>query len=175
MIERRSVLKVLAGLVAAPGIVKVASLMPVKASLQPTSQVDVLFGSMRLRPEWAMEDLKRRFQESIEWRTKELAEQMADAVFAQGTQWSESNLFLKNIDDQYYEQFGAEGAKVGDTLRIRLPGDFTVAQTHRLDMSIIPQMRPVIPDTLALAAAAVAAAPAVLKTPVTRRFWSKSK
>lgn len=37
-----------------------------------------------------------------------------------------SNLFLRNIDKQYDDQFAREGAKIGDTLRIRLPNDYTV-------------------------------------------------
>lgn len=37
-----------------------------------------------------------------------------------------SNLFLRNIDKQYDDQFAREGAKIGDTLRIRLPNDYVV-------------------------------------------------
>lgn len=37
-----------------------------------------------------------------------------------------SNLFIQNIDTQYDPQFGVDGAKIGDTLRIRLPNDFTI-------------------------------------------------
>lgn len=37
-----------------------------------------------------------------------------------------SNMFLQNIDTQYDDQFAVDGAKIGDTLRIRLPNDFTV-------------------------------------------------
>lgn len=37
-----------------------------------------------------------------------------------------SNAFLKNIDTQYDSQFAREGAKIGTTLRIRLPNDYTV-------------------------------------------------
>lgn len=37
-----------------------------------------------------------------------------------------SNLFLRNIDTQYDDQFARDGAKIGDTLRIRLPNDYTV-------------------------------------------------
>jgi hypothetical protein len=38
-----------------------------------------------------------------------------------------SNLFIQNIDRQYDSRFAVEGAKIGDTLRIRLPNDYTVA------------------------------------------------
>jgi hypothetical protein len=38
-----------------------------------------------------------------------------------------SNAFIQNIDTQYSDQFAVDGAKIGDTLRIRLPNDYTVA------------------------------------------------
>jgi hypothetical protein len=37
-----------------------------------------------------------------------------------------SNDFIRNIDTQYSDEFAVEGAKIGDTLRIRLPNDYTV-------------------------------------------------
>lgn len=37
-----------------------------------------------------------------------------------------SSLFIMNMDTQYDDQFAVDGAKIGDTLRIRLPSDFTV-------------------------------------------------
>jgi hypothetical protein len=37
-----------------------------------------------------------------------------------------SNAFIQNIDTQYDNQFAVEGAKIGATLRIRLPNDYTV-------------------------------------------------
>lgn len=37
-----------------------------------------------------------------------------------------SNLFIMNVDTQYDDQFARDGAKIGDTLRIRLPSDFIV-------------------------------------------------
>ena len=37
-----------------------------------------------------------------------------------------SNMFIRNINTQYDDQFAIDGAKIGDTLRIRLPNDFTV-------------------------------------------------
>lgn len=37
-----------------------------------------------------------------------------------------SNLFIMNMDTQYDDQFAKDGAKIGDTLRIRLPSDFVV-------------------------------------------------
>ena len=37
-----------------------------------------------------------------------------------------SNLFVMNMDTQYSNEFAVDGAKIGDTLRIRLPSDFIV-------------------------------------------------
>src|SRR3954470_3178249 len=37
-----------------------------------------------------------------------------------------SNLFIQNIDTQYDSQFAVDGAKIGSTLRIRLPNDYIV-------------------------------------------------
>lgn len=36
------------------------------------------------------------------------------------------NSFLKSVNRQYDDQFAKQGAKIGDTLRIRLPNDYTV-------------------------------------------------
>jgi P22 coat protein - gene protein 5 len=40
--------------------------------------------------------------------------------------WKNTNAFIQNIDTQYDDSFAKTGAKIGDTLRIRLPNDFTV-------------------------------------------------
>lgn len=40
--------------------------------------------------------------------------------------WRNSNAFLQNIDRQYDDSFARGGSKIGSTLRIRLPNDFTV-------------------------------------------------
>ncbi len=37
-----------------------------------------------------------------------------------------SNAFMQNVDTQYDSSFGVDGAKIGDTLRIRLPLDYVV-------------------------------------------------
>lgn len=39
-----------------------------------------------------------------------------------------SNLFIMNMDTQYDPAFAVDGAKIGSTLRIRLPNDYTVRQ-----------------------------------------------
>lgn len=40
--------------------------------------------------------------------------------------WKNTNAFIQNIDKQYDDQFAKHGAKIGTSLRIRLPNDFTV-------------------------------------------------
>jgi hypothetical protein len=40
--------------------------------------------------------------------------------------WKNSNAFLQNVDMQYDDSFAVSGAKIGNSLRIRLPNDFTV-------------------------------------------------
>lgn len=40
--------------------------------------------------------------------------------------WKNSNAFLQNVDQQYDDQYAKTGAKIGQTLRIRLPNDYTV-------------------------------------------------
>lgn len=40
--------------------------------------------------------------------------------------WKNTNAFLQNVDTQYDDQFAQTGAKIGASLRIRLPNDFTV-------------------------------------------------
>lgn len=45
-----------------------------------------------------------------------------------------SNLFIQNINTQYDSRFAVEGAKIGDTLRIRLPNDYTVSNGPALSI-----------------------------------------
>lgn len=40
--------------------------------------------------------------------------------------WKNSNAFIQNVDMQYDDSFAVNGTKIGSTLRIRLPNDFTV-------------------------------------------------
>lgn len=146
MIERRSLLIGLGALFAAPAIVKASSLMKISATLQPITQLDVLFCSMKVRPEWSVMGY----------------------------------------------QFDAEGAKIGDTLRIRLPADYVVSDGPSLSVQEpsgvminavyqglgashvwYEEAVPQIPDQLALAPVAIATVPVLLEKPVTRRFWSK--
>lgn len=40
--------------------------------------------------------------------------------------WKNTNAFIQHIDQQYDDSFAKTGAKIGTTLRIRLPNDYTV-------------------------------------------------
>jgi hypothetical protein len=40
--------------------------------------------------------------------------------------WKNSNAFIQNINMQYDDSFARTGAKIGTSLRIRLPNDYTV-------------------------------------------------
>jgi len=40
--------------------------------------------------------------------------------------WKNTNAFMRNMDTTYDDQYAREGAKIGSSLRIRLPVDFTV-------------------------------------------------
>lgn len=42
------------------------------------------------------------------------------------TLWKNTNAFMMSINTQYDDYYAVDGAKIGDTLRIRLPNDYTV-------------------------------------------------
>lgn len=144
--SRRTLITGLVALVAAPAIVKVASLMPVNAALQPG---DV---SMRLLASY----------------DPGLGSTQSYVIY------SSKQLFVAGL---------CRCQEIGDTLRIRLPNDFIVADGPTPDFVFDPARmysfnhKPEVEfpasTPLALAAAAVAVAPVILEKPVTRRFWSK--
>lgn len=45
-----------------------------------------------------------------------------------------SNLFIQNIDTQYDSAFAIDGARIGSSLRIRLPNDYVVSEGPALQM-----------------------------------------
>lgn len=49
---------------------------------------------------------------------------LADITRESVKMWSNSNLFLRSIDMQWEKEFGCNGAKIGDTVHIRLPNDY---------------------------------------------------
>lgn len=58
-----------------------------------------------------------------------------------------TNNFIKSVDRQYDDQFAVDGAKIGDSLRIRLPNDYVV----QTGPSISPQATTEQQTTLTLA------------------------
>lgn len=48
--------------------------------------------------------------------------------------FTNSNAFLRSIDQQYDEEFSQEGAKIGQSLRIRVPKDFVLADGPGLSL-----------------------------------------
>lgn len=131
MVERRSILQGLVALVAAPAIVRVASLMP----CAPTEVI-------RFRSPWMTLDMITR--EGVRL-------------------FCNTNAFMKSLDEQYRAADYAEAhCKIGSTLRIRLPNEYTVTD--------VPP--PPAVDALVVATVAVVAVPKLLDKPVTRRFWS---
>lgn len=42
--------------------------------------------------------------------------------------WKNTNYFIQNLNTQYDDQFARDGAKIGTSLRIRLPNEYTVRQ-----------------------------------------------
>lgn len=48
--------------------------------------------------------------------------------------WKNSNAFLMNVDHQYDDSFAQTGAKIGSSLRIRLPNDYTVTKGPALNI-----------------------------------------
>ena len=53
--------------------------------------------------------------------TPDMITKMAVSLF------KNSNMFIQNINTQYDKMFAIDGAKIGDTVRIRLPNDYTVS------------------------------------------------
>ena len=45
--------------------------------------------------------------------------------------WKNTNSFIQHIDTQYDDQFAVTGAKIGTSLRIRLPNDYTVRKDRK--------------------------------------------
>lgn len=49
-----------------------------------------------------------------------------DMITRFGTRlWKNTNPFLRNVDTQYDDRFAVSGAKIGDTLRVRYPNEYT--------------------------------------------------
>jgi hypothetical protein len=70
----------------------------------------------------------------------------------------------------YEDLFAKDDAKIGTNLRIRLPNDFIVRDTHKLEIAKL-EVEITMTEAIALGAVAVA-----VKNPVvSRRFWNMFK
>lgn len=158
-LPRRSFIAGLGALVAAPAIVKVASLMPVKSTLVPEP--------------WALNDFTERLlRPSLDLLELQIAGNVMLITRDAAPLFVNSNPMLRELEHG-----------VDQTLCVRLPNYFHAdAFSYAL---MVPFMRSEVerdllsqelPAPVAAVALAAAAAPVVeqaLKTPVTRRFWSK--
>lgn len=137
MIGRRGFLSLIGVGLAAPAIVKASSLMPVKA--------DIILPVYRSNNLLTVQMITR---ESIRLFT-------------------ESNAFLRHINEQYEKEFASAGAKIGSTLRIRLPSDYTVLSGPPL---ITPDP---LPQISASEAVVIGPAAVLTKNPsLSRCFWA---
>lgn len=167
MIEtsRRSLITGLVALVAAPAIVKVASLMPVNAALQPGNDLltlnQITRGAVRL------------FMDSNEFLREITEYEPGNGPDRLDVLYGRKQMSGTEINARYQAVFAADGAKIGSQLRVRLPSDYIVNDGPTL--YIHHESVPVAFGPLALAVAAVTLAPVMLEKPVTRRFWGKVK
>lgn len=205
MIERRSLLVGLAALITAPAIVKAGSIMPVNSKLVSKMTMDEL---VQWRIDQAGAAMERQLADAVMYGSGN-SQMSVDQITREAVRlFKNSNSFIQGLDAQYaldYKfmdgeqwpaEFARDGAKIGDTLMIRLPSDYIMSDGPGLSVqdvterwleydkptrTIVQRQRainsvPSIPTPLAVAALAVAAAPLVeqaLQKPVTRRFWSK--
>jgi hypothetical protein len=144
ILARRGFIGGLIGLIAAPAIVKASSLMPVKADLVLPS----LGGNNLLTVDMITRESIRMF--------------------------CNTNAFLKNYDRQFDEEFAVEDAKIGSTLRIRLPNDYLLSDANNGWQWPNDMVRPSVemPQLSAPEMADIGAAAVLTKNPaVSRRFW----
>lgn len=76
----------------------------------------------------------------------------------------------------WMKEFGADDAKIGQVLLIRLPADYRVTASPSLSVVEVPPVAPppVAPPLTGPTVAALGAAAVLVKNPViSRRFWSK--
>lgn len=149
MIARRSVITGLVALVAAPAIVKLSSLMPVNAALQP---------------ETPMQEYVRRVLDPM---INEMATHQADAFGYMMSAHADGVSMRRISNYEAYEPVAQVDVLYGQTFYGIYKGR-VVEHTRRTIEPVPAALGP-----LALAAAAVAVAPALLEKLVTRRFWAK--
>lgn len=147
-LARRSFITGLVALVAAPAIVRAGSLMAVNSGLVP--------GNTLLTIDQITREAVRLFQHC----NQELA--AIDVLYGSMTLKPGDVRSYVNWEADYAFMAGEQWDKDRSTGLLRY-------NKQRRSIDVVPK----IPDSLALAAAAVAIAPVVLAKSVTRRFWGK--
>lgn len=159
--SRRGFISGALALVAAPAIVKAASLMPIKGERLRIMTLDD-YERLILRP------MVARYKDAQRMYSYASSAQVEFAALQTKTPWV-----------QPLEEFAAPNAKIGSTIRIRLPNDYSVRARDADNMWQWPlndlQGNRAVPDQLAVAAAGVVTVGKVLEAPVTRRFWGGKK
>lgn len=112
-LSRRGFLGGLLAVVSAPAIVRVESLMPMRAEIiHPTIEILGNFG-LEVGDIVSMTSANGgNTYLTVQSITREAVRL-----------WTNSNAFIKSIDDQYDKEFAADQAQIGSTLRIRLPNE----------------------------------------------------
>lgn len=137
--SRRSFVAGLASLFAAPAIVSASSLMPVSSAVFAPT----LRGSHLLTPHMISREAVRLF--------------------------CNTNMFIKNIDLQYDEAFGIEGAKIGTQLRIRVPQVYLPSNSPPVEQYVTAMVVPPLPSIAPAEMAALGAAAVIASNPALSR------
>lgn len=151
MIARRSLIAGLGALIASPAIVKASSLM----QIAPTETIKLASGS-------TIRFAGLNVPSYNNYLTLGMITRDAVRLFRN------SNSFINDLDN-FDELFAQDNAKIGSSLRIRLPNDYVAA-----DPMLSVQNNSIAPP-VAMAALVMAATPVVeqvLNKPMSRRFWN---
>ena len=136
--SRRGFLATLgAALVASPAVVRAASLMPIRTPVVELRAPALLpgvytpMGGAMTLDDYAVRILKPHIDAlAAEEEAAIMAGQRNSLLTIREitreaiAQFQNSNKFIQSLDKQYHDQFARDGAKIGSTLRIRLPQDY---------------------------------------------------
>lgn len=118
-LSRRGFIGGLLAVVSAPAIVRVESLMPVRAEIiRPT--IEIISSNVALEIGDVISTVSADGYLTVQSISREAVKLLAN-----------SNVFIKAIDEQYDREFAANYARIGDTVRIKLPNDFTIGEGHQ--------------------------------------------
>jgi hypothetical protein len=102
---------------AAPAIVRASSLMPVKALSTVQEEPVFMYPLLGAEAEW--------FEEAATYQITGSLLSVNEITREAVKLFVNSHKFISQYDDE----FNKAGVKIGSTIRIRLPGDFTIRQT----------------------------------------------